>query len=221
MTSETKPDLEIWDIDKLVPYGKNAKVHPPEQVKRLASLIREKGWTALITIEGDGTIIAGHGRRLAAIEMGLKRVPVIVRRDLTKAQARELRLADNKVASTQYDHDMLQEEMRELLAEVNSDFTAFGFSEKELEFLVEPLEMMDETLFVDNIQEAVEGQKAENEIKAEELDGAAAPIGDAFGFRRFTVAQSRRVRGFMTRIEAESGKKGADALMVFLDNLGA
>jgi len=219
MSETDKPVVEIWDIERLVPYAKNAKKHPPEQVKLLAGLIRDRGWTSLIVVQkSTGSIIAGHGRRLAAIELGLKRVPVVVR-DVSDAEANALRLADNKSASTLYDTDLLKESLAEL-KDLDIDFTSLGFVEKELEFLVEDLEEMNTDLFVEDIQEAVEAKKEENTEKAAELDKTQAPLADAFGFRRLTVQQSRRVRDFMTRIEGETGQKGADALMTFLDNMG-
>jgi len=211
--------IELWEISRLKPYENNAKKHPPEQIKTLANLIAKHGWTAPIVVDKDGVIIAGHGRRLASIELGLEKVPVVVRRDLTKAQADALRLADNKAASTSYDVEMLQSELA-ALAETDIDIRSLGFEDKELEFLTADLEEMDDSFFVDDIQDAVEEKKTENDETAKRLDETAAPLADAFGFRRLSVAQSRRVRSFMNRIEGETGKSGPEALMAFLDSFG-
>ena len=83
----TNHKIELWDLDKIVPYAANAKKHPPDQVRKLATAITKFGWTQPIVVAGNGEIIAGHGRRLAAIQLGLAKVPVICRRDLTKAEA--------------------------------------------------------------------------------------------------------------------------------------
>ncbi|MCV5918272.1 ParB N-terminal domain-containing protein, partial [Escherichia coli] len=63
--------VELRPLDWLKPYERNAKLHPPDQVRRLAATIRAHGWDQPIVVEPDGTIIKGHGRRLAAIELGL------------------------------------------------------------------------------------------------------------------------------------------------------
>lgn len=217
--SEPNHKIEVWDIDKLIPYEANAKQHPPEQIKKLAKAIQTFGWTTAIVVWGNGEIIAGHGRRLAAIELGQKRVPVIVRRDLTRAEADALRLADNRVTSTDYDQEMLQTELQRLadeLAGTNIELTDLGFDLKEVDFVISDLGDMDESLFVDDVAEAVEQQKTDNEKKVEATDETAAPVVDALGFKRVTIAQSRLIRDAMVKIETKTGKKGVDAFVEFL-----
>ena len=208
---------EMWDVTRLVPYAKNAKRHEPAKITALAGLMKANGFTQPIVVEADGTIIAGHGRRMAAIEAGLSRVPVFVFHG-SKNEADALRLADNQVVSKDFDVGLLQDEIARLADEI--DVTGLGFSTKELEFLTVAIPDMDESLFVEDVHAAVEEQREKNDEAAREVDAATAPLADAFGFRRLTVAQSRRVRAFMTQVEAETKHKGADALMVFLDNLG-
>lgn len=221
MTSEIElPKIEIWSIDQIRPYPKNAKIHSEEQVATLAELIDKNGWTQPIVVDRDGVIIVGHGRRLAAIKLGRLKVPVVCRRDLTPAQANALRLADNRVVSTSYDMSLLQEELAELSAGGEIDVSTLGFSEKELEFLGGELGDIDMSVMVDDIGEAVEEQKAENSKKVAAVDDSESPLGEAFGFKKVTIAQSRRIRGFMSQCEDETGLKGAPALMKFFDNLG-
>lgn len=219
-TEDEKLGIELWAIEDLKPYDKNVKKHPKDQVQKLANSIRKFGWTQPIVVDVDGVIIAGHGRRLAAISLGLKRVPVVVRRDLNKTEADALRLADNRVASTEYDMELVKDALRDL-ANANMDLLEFtGFEQKDIDIFTQPLEMMDDAVFVDDIQEAVESQKSENSRKAEEIDESAAPLVDAFGFKRVTVAQSRKIRIFMNEIEKETGKKGAEALFAYITELG-
>ena len=191
---------EMWDLTRLVPFAKNAKKHDPAKITALAGLMKANGFTQPIVAERDGTIIAGHGRRMAALEAGLARVPVFVFQG-SKTQADAMRLADNQVVSKDYDVGLLQEEIARLAEEI--DVSGLGFSTKELEFLIDPIPDMDTSLFVEDVHAAVEDQREKNEEAA-----------------RLTVKQSRRVRAFMTQIEAETKAKGADAFMVFLDNLG-
>lgn len=213
--------VEVWDIDKIIPYEANAKIHSKEQVRRLAISIKQFGWTQPIVVWENGEIIAGHGRRLAAIELGLSKVPVFVRRDLSKAEADALRLADNRVASTDYDQAALQAELQRLseeLADSHIELTDIGFDEKELNFALSNLGEIDDGFFVEDVSEAVEEQKKANEKSIEATDDIAAPIADAFGFKRVSIAQSRTIRELMNRVEAITGAVGADALITHLSN---
>jgi len=221
MSDELSLAVEIWDLDRVKPHPKNPKKHSAEQVKNLAGIIKRNGWTSPIIVEKDGTIIAGHGRRLAALELSLKAVPVICRADLTPEQAMALRLADNRIASTDYDLKLEQEQLAELaMSEIDFPLTMLGYKEKELEFLAgEMLGDIDLDVMSEDIGEAVEEQKRGNKALSDEIDGSAAPIGDAFGFKRVTVEQSRDIRKFMNRLEAQSELKGADALVAFIRSL--
>lgn len=214
--------IEVWEIEKLVPYEANAKKHPAEQVKKLAVAIQKFGWTQPIVVWGNGEIIAGHGRRLAAIHLGLARVPVIVRRDLTRAEADALRLADNRVTSVDYDQELIQSELQRLadeLSVMDINLTDLGFDQKEIDFTISDLGEIDDSLFVDDVAEAVEAQKTQNEKKVEATDEIAAPVVDALGFKRVTIAESRLIREAMVKIETQTGKKGAEAFVEFISKV--
>lgn len=201
----------------LKPYPGNAKKHSPAQVAELKSSIERVGWIQPVVVDTDDVIIIGHGRVLAAIQIG-KRIPVLVFQG-TKIEAAALRISDNAISSKEYDMNLFKAEVA-LLAAEGWDMTTLSLTKKELDFTLIPLEIMDESAFVDDIQSAVESQRSDNDERAVEIDASTAPLADAFGFRRMTVTQSRRTRAFMTRIEAETEKKGPEALMVFFDNLG-
>jgi ParB-like chromosome segregation protein Spo0J len=217
MTTECK--IEIWPIEQLIPYAKNAKIHDDAQVTTLAGLIEKHGWTQPIVVDRNGVIIAGHGRRLAAIKLGRLKVPVVVRRDLSPAQANALRLADNRVASTIYDTTLLQTELMELSEAGEIDMNSLGFDTKELDFMTAELGDIDMESFVGDVGEAVETQKAENAKKTAEIDEIASPLTDAFGFKKVTISQSRRIKSFMQECERDTGKRGVDALMSFFDGI--
>lgn len=215
----TTPVIQLWDIDKLVPYELNAKKHPQAQVEKLAQIIRKAGWTQPIVVWTNGEIIAGHGRRLAAIHLGMTKVPVIVRDDLSKAEADALRLADNQVTSTEYDMAAVQDELRRLSTELDGssfELGDLGFDAKELEFSLADLGDMNDDIFADDIAGAVEDQKAANETAAEKTDDTAAPVGDALGFKRVTVAQSRELRDLIGRVSTITGASGVEALLIVL-----
>jgi len=213
---------EIWDIEKLKPYENNAKLHDEKQIAKLANSIKQFGWTQPIVVWKDGSIIIGHGRRLAALKLGLKKVPVVVRSDLTKAEADALRLADNRVTSVAYDMDMISSELKRLqesLASTESNLTLFdtGFDENELNFAIEHLGEISDLNFVDDIGSAVEEQAEQNRENVAATDDIMAPVADALGFKRVTIAQSRQIHSLMSRVETKTGKKGPDALIEILD----
>lgn len=211
--------VDIWDIEKLVPYELNAKKHPEEQVKKLATSIEKFGWTQPITVWTNGEIIAGHGRRMAALHLGLKKVPVVVRADLSKAEADALRLADNRVTSTEYDQSMIQDELRRLSEELEDsdiDLTDIGYDAKELDFSLSDLGEIDDAFFTEDVNGAVEEQRQENEASIEDTDQSAAPVGDALGFKRVTVMQSREIRDLVSQATALTGADPADAVIQML-----
>lgn len=212
MTSEpNKQSIVMWDIEKLIPYAKNTKKHPPEQIDRLARSILRLGITPL-QIEPDGTIIAGHGRRLALIQLGRTKVPVIVRKDLTKIEADALRIADNAAVSNEVDYDLLGEETVRL-EEAGFDLGDLGLTETEIKALTVDIGEIDDTAFTVDISAAVEDQKAANAKAEAEVDGKEGPIGDALGFKKVTTGQSRVIRGWIAKLEAETSLKGAEALI--------
>ena len=102
-TTDLKDDVEIRSLDSVIPYGENPKEHPTEQVDKIASSIQRFGWDQPIVVDAEGTIIKGHGRYQAAQKLGLDEVPIIEQADLSEAQARAARIADNKTAESEWD----------------------------------------------------------------------------------------------------------------------
>lgn len=128
----TAKQVEMWPLDRLRPYERNARTHSAEQVAQLQASIREFGFTNPILVDGDAGILAGHGRLAAAQAMGLKEVPVIVLDHLTPTQRRAYVLADNKLAlNAGWDEEMLKLEIGELLGE-SLDVSLLGWSAGEL-----------------------------------------------------------------------------------------
>jgi ParB-like chromosome segregation protein Spo0J len=70
--------VERWSINRLVPYARNARTHSDAQVAQIAASIVEWGWTMPVLVDEAGTLIAGHGRVLAARKLGYADVPVMV-----------------------------------------------------------------------------------------------------------------------------------------------
>jgi DNA modification methylase len=128
--------IEMWPVDRLIPYARNARTHSDEQVAQIAASIAEFGWTNPILAGADGIVIAGHARLAAARKLRMTEVPVIVLDHLTPAQRRALVLADNKLAlNAGWDEEMLRVELASLKEE-DYDLDLVGFSDDELEELL-------------------------------------------------------------------------------------
>ena len=124
-------NIKLINTNKLIPYINNPKKHPDEQIKKLAESIKEFGFTVPIIVNEDNEIISGHGRFEAAKYLDLDKIPVIIRDDLSESQVRAFRIADNKLAESEWSLEQLTVEMEVLnLDDYDLDFT--GFNEKEL-----------------------------------------------------------------------------------------
>lgn len=123
--------IEHLAIDRLIPYARNSRTHSDEQVAQVAASIREFGFTNPVLIDGDGGIIAGHGRVMAARKLGMDKVPCIRLAHLTEAQRRAYIIADNKLAlNAGWDEKMLALEFKDLQAmDFDLELTGFGLGD--------------------------------------------------------------------------------------------
>jgi len=132
--------IELWPLDRLKPYAKNARTHSDAQVAQIAASIVEFGFTAPILVSEDGGILAGHGRLAAAKKLALDVVPVVVLDHLTPTQRRAYILADNQLAlQAGWDQELLAVELADLSA-AGFDLALTGFSDEELADLLGDIE---------------------------------------------------------------------------------
>ena len=115
--------IEYMKPGDLTPYGKNAKLHPADQVEHIANSIKMFGWTQPIVVDEKNVVVIGHGRLAAAKLLGLDQVPVVRRSDLTEEQTKALRIVDNRVAKSKTDRDLIAEELGEIM---DIDMELFG-----------------------------------------------------------------------------------------------
>lgn len=114
-------------IDKLKPYPNNARTHNKKQIEKIAKSIKEFGFINPVIVDKDYGIIAGHGRVLGALELGMTEVPCIFVEDLTEEQKRAYIIADNKLAlDAGWDYDLLKIEIEEL-NDLDFDVSLTGF----------------------------------------------------------------------------------------------
>jgi ParB-like nuclease domain len=171
--------LERRPIERLVPYDRNARTHSDEQIAQIAASIAEFGFVNPVLIGGDGVVIAGHGRLLAAQRLGMAEVPVIVLDHLSEAQRRALVIADNRIAENAgWDENLLRAELA-VLRETDFDLDLLGFAETELGNLLDAINV-----------DADSTSPAAGTDTPEETS-AASTLAERFGIPPFSVLNAR------------------------------
>ena len=190
--------IEKIGIDKLIPYAKNARTHSDEQVAQIAASIREFGFNNPVLIAEDDTIIAGHGRVMAARKLNLSEVPCLRLSHLTETQRKAYILADNKLAlNAGWENNLLSIELTEL-ADSGFDITLTGFTQEEMDAL-KPIE----------VTEGLTDEDAVPEVPEEPV----TRLGDVW-----LLGKHRLMCGDSTSIDAvETLMAGVKADMVFTD----
>lgn len=129
--------LETVKVAELVPYVRNSRIHDDAQIQKIAASIKEFGFTNPILIDEENGILSGHGRLLAARELGIDEVPCVRIIGLSNAQKRAYIIADNRLAlSSTWDSEMLAMELGELSG-LDFDLSVLGFTYSELEALLD------------------------------------------------------------------------------------
>ena len=128
--------VEQIPVFDLIPYARNARTHSEQQVSQIAGSIQEFGFCNPVLIDAQNSIIAGHGRVMAAQRLKLDTVPCIRLTHLSDAQRRAYILADNRIAlNAGWDTEMLANELSDLHAD-DLDLGLLGFDALELEKLL-------------------------------------------------------------------------------------
>ena len=131
--------IEWLSVETLIPYAKNARTHSDEQVAQIAGSIKEFGFNNPVLVDKDNSIIAGHGRLMAARKLGMDKVPVVQLGHMTEAQRKAYVLADNRIAlNSRWDTGMLSLELQDLKDDI--DLSLLGFDPDELDALLNPIE---------------------------------------------------------------------------------
>ena len=182
-------------VSTLVSYSHNARTHSKHQIRQIARSITEFGFTNPILIDQNNTIIAGHGRLLAAQMLGMDQVPTIRLETLTQSQIRAYVLADNQLAlNAKWDQSLLAIEFEQLLA-VNDeiDITVTGFEIPEIDLI---------------LQDAANATDLEDELPIEETGPAVAQPGDLWqlGKHRVLCGNSLQENSYKTLMK---GKRAA------------
>jgi DNA modification methylase len=184
-------------ITDLLPYINNARTHSDEQVAQIAASIKEFGFNNPVLISDDGSIIAGHGRVIAATKLGMNEVPCVELSHLSETQRKAYILADNKLAlNAGWDNALLSLELEELKS-LDFDITLTGFTADEVNALM---------------LEVVEGQTDEDAVP-DVPDEPVTKLGDVW-----LLGRHRLMCGDSTSIDAvDTLMAGQKADMVFTD----
>jgi len=131
--------IEWRSVETLIPYAKNARTHSDEQVAQIAGSIKEFGFNNPVLVDKENSVIAGHGRLMAARKLGMDKVPVIQLEHLTESQRKAYVLADNRIAlNSGWDTSMLSLELQDLKDDI--DLSLLGFDPDELDALLNPIQ---------------------------------------------------------------------------------
>ena len=127
--------VEQASTDSLIPYARNPRRNQAA-ISKVAASIKEFGFRQPIVVDSDYVVVVGHTRLEAAKILGLDEVPVHVAKDMTPAQAKAYRLADNRTGEdANWDFELLALEIDDLREQFDGDLSAIGFDEGELENL--------------------------------------------------------------------------------------
>ena len=186
-------------VEHLIPYANNSRTHGDAQIAQIAASIKEFGFTNPVLIDGEGGIIAGHGRVLAARKLSMADVPCLRLSHLTETQKRAYVIADNKLAlNAGWDDEMLATEFADLTAE-GFDLELTGFTLDEIDALTP-----------EQIPEGLTDEDAVPEVQAEPI----SKLGDVW-----LLGKHRLMCGDSTSIDAvETLMDGSKADMVFTDS---
>ncbi len=119
------------NIDGIIPYEANPRIND-EAVEVVAASLAEFGFRQAIVVDPDGVIIAGHTRLLAAVKLGMEQVPVHVAKDMTVAQIKAYRIADNQTATiAEWDLELLPAELADI-RDLGFDMDILGFTDSDM-----------------------------------------------------------------------------------------
>lgn len=222
----SKLELKVWDVDQPKDSRNNNKTHTKESVEKLAKSMNSLGQLQPILVDRDGVIIAGHGRRMAAKQLGWAKIKVI-QLDVDETTARKMRLADNRTFNDNFDADAIARELKEL-SSLGEDLEALGdsvgLSDQQIAMLVPDLagvfDNIDENVVSNDLSKDVIAFSEENEKITAEIEASDVRAKDALGFDKVTPAQARTLKRFMAEIIAETGiEQPAAALVAWAEEI--
>ena len=137
MQHQIARQIILQPVEALIPYARNSRTHSDEQVAQIAASIREFGFTNPVLVDDEGGIVAGHGRVMAARQIGMTAVPTINVGWLSEQQRRAYVIADNQLAmNAGWDESVLSAELDDL-KDMGFDIELLGFDAEALSALLD------------------------------------------------------------------------------------
>jgi len=162
-----KLKIEYKPTADLIPYARNSRTHSDLQINQIAASIREFGFRVPVLVSGDNTIIAGHGRVLAALKLGMEEVPTIDGSDMDPIQRRMYVIADNKIAlNAGWDEEVLMLEIEDL-RNLGADIELLAFDPSEIKTTNIDYSVLDDHAIDDQIDDMAKGVRKAIQIEFE------------------------------------------------------
>ena len=137
MPTKNKLQIVYKNVDDLIPYARNAKIHDESNINLIAGSIKSFGFNNPVLLDGENGIIAGHGRVLASKKLGINQIPTIELQGLSDAEKRAYIIADNRLTEkSEWDKEILSLELQDL-NELGIDLNTIGFSDEDLNDIVQ------------------------------------------------------------------------------------
>lgn len=162
-----KMKIEYKKTADLIPYARNSRTHTDAQVNQIASSIREFGFRVPVLVSGDNTIIAGHGRVLAAMKLNMDEIPTVDGSDMDDIQRRMYVIADNKIAlNAGWDEEVLMLEIEDLRS-LGADIELLAFDPSEIKRADIDYSVLDDHNIDDQIDDMAKGVRKAIQIEFE------------------------------------------------------
>ena len=136
MPTKNKLQIVYKNVDDLIPYARNAKIHDENNINLIAGSIKSFGFNNPVLLDGENGIIAGYGRVLASKKLGIKQIPTIELQGLSDAEKRAYIIADNRLTEkSEWDKEILSLELQDL-NELGIDLNIIGFDENDINKMI-------------------------------------------------------------------------------------
>lgn len=163
----TKLKITYKPTADMIPYARNSRTHSDAQVAQIAASIKEFGFRMPILVDGENGIIAGHGRVLAALKLGLDEVPTVDGSDMSEIQKRSYIIADNKIAlNAGWDEDLLMMEVEDLRS-MGADINLLAFDPSELQSANVDYSILDDEQIDNQLDDMAKGVRKAIQIEFE------------------------------------------------------
>ena len=154
-------------VNDLIPYARNSRTHSEAQIAQIAGSIKEFGFRSPVLVDGENGIIAGHGRVLAAMKIGMDKVPTIDGSDMTPTQRKAYVIADNKIAlNAGWDEEMLMLEIEDL-RDMEFDTDILGFDPSEIQTKDIDYSILDDETIDNQLEDMAKGVRKAIQIEFE------------------------------------------------------